>query len=71
MNVHEIVKKYLVENGYDGLVDEESECGCLITDLAPCQEIQGICKAAYNHSFTTVFLMSVDKKQEATCRPEK
>ena len=64
MTVTEIVKKYLIENGYDGLVDEESECGCLVSDLAPCEEIQGICKAAYNHSFTTVFSMNTQPKEK-------
>ena len=34
ITVKEIVKKYLKENGYDGLVG--NECGCDIDDLFPC-----------------------------------
>jgi hypothetical protein len=34
MMVIEIVKKYLKENGFDGLVGDD--CGCGIEDLAPC-----------------------------------
>ena len=35
-NVYEIVKEYLVENGYDGLVTDG--CGCSLDDLAPCMD---------------------------------
>ena len=34
MDVCDIVKKYLKDNGYDGLCTDE--CGCLIDDLMPC-----------------------------------
>ncbi len=34
MNVHDIVKQYLKDNGFDGLCTED--CGCLIDDLFPC-----------------------------------
>ena len=34
MNVNEIIKKYLRENGYDGLCNEK--CGCGIDNLMPC-----------------------------------
>jgi hypothetical protein len=34
MNVYEIVKQYLKDNGFDGLCTED--CGCLIDDLMPC-----------------------------------
>ena len=34
MNVGEIIKKYLEDNGYDGLAGEE--CGCVLEDLYPC-----------------------------------
>ena len=38
MTVIEIVKKYLEENGYEGLVHADGECGCELDDLAPCDE---------------------------------
>ena len=34
MTVKEIVKKYLEDNGYDGLCT--FDCGCPIDDLIPC-----------------------------------
>ena len=36
MNVEEIVKNYLIENKFDGLVDPCESCGCGIDDLMPC-----------------------------------
>ena len=35
MTVGEILKKYLQDNGYDGLAGDE--CGCKIDDLFPCE----------------------------------
>lgn len=36
--VIEIVKKYLVEHKLDGLVHQDTGCGCSVDDLAPCNE---------------------------------
>ncbi len=36
MNVHEIITKYLQDNRYDGLCNDELDCGCIIDDLTPC-----------------------------------
>lgn len=41
IDVETIVKNYLVEHGYDGLVDPDHECACLVSDLAPCQRFHG------------------------------
>jgi hypothetical protein len=35
MNVKEIIKKYLKDEGYDGLSCPSFECGCYLDDLAP------------------------------------
>lgn len=48
MNVHLIVKGWLIANGYDGLCEVDGECGCSIKDgLAPCGEMHYTCEAAY------------------------
>ena len=38
MNVKQIVEEYLTAHGYDGLYDEDGECGCLKDDLFACGE---------------------------------
>lgn len=47
--VIEIVRKYLIENEYDGLMNDNGECGCELSDLEPCGEMSSRCKAAYKH----------------------
>lgn len=46
MNCVEIVKKYLIEGGYDGL-HHDAECGCELSDLAPCGESFSMCRPGY------------------------
>lgn len=45
MNIREIVKKYLEENGYDGLGGDM--CSCEKDDLMPCDNPQPTCFAGY------------------------
>jgi hypothetical protein len=47
MNIKEIVKKYLDDNGYDGVVNIDIECGCSKEDFPLCQEACDECEAAY------------------------
>jgi hypothetical protein len=47
MEVSEIVARWLEENGYDGLVDQDSECGCQISDLMPCEMPCQTCRAGH------------------------
>jgi len=47
MNTVEIVGKYLKENGYDGLVDADNECGCELSDLSPCGALYPDCEAGH------------------------
>ena len=35
--VGSIIRKWLEVNGYDGLCQEDCECGCKLDDLAPCE----------------------------------
>jgi hypothetical protein len=48
MTCLEIIKKYLIENGYDGLQDE-CECGCSLDSLAACGNSMDTCEPAYKH----------------------
>lgn len=41
----EIIKQWLIDNGYDGLYCED--CGCFLDDLFPCGDIGCNCKAGY------------------------
>ena len=43
----EIVKAHLEANGFDGLVQEDAECGCLVEDLQPCCGDFGTCEPGY------------------------
>lgn len=47
MSVDEIVATWLKANGYDGLMQEDGECGCLVSDLALCGEEHGSCVAGH------------------------
>lgn len=49
MNLIEIVKKHLQDNGYDGLVSDIGECGCFLDNLVPCGEPSNLvdCEPAY------------------------
>lgn len=47
MNTHEMIIKYLTDNGFDGLFSE-NECACELADLMPCGEDNiGECRAGY------------------------
>ena len=46
MTVKEIVEKYLKDNGFDGLYQDDI-CGCLSNDLAPCCESFITCCPGY------------------------
>jgi hypothetical protein len=48
VDVKEIVKKYLEDNGYGGLCNCEGDCGCTLDDLMPCYA-EGVehCQAGY------------------------
>ena len=47
MNVIEIVSAHLIAQGFDGLVSPDTECGCLLGDLAPCCGDVGQCEPGY------------------------
>lgn len=46
MKALDIIKKYLVDNGYDGLCN--GDCGCGLDDLSPCGcTVNNDCMPAY------------------------
>ena len=47
MKVIDIVANYLRDNGFDGLVSRDGECGCGIEDLHPCEEEFADCEPGY------------------------
>ena len=58
MNIRGLIQQYLVDNGYDGLVSENGECGCIVENLFPCDSPDGRCCPAYNHGSKNIFRMS-------------
>jgi hypothetical protein len=63
LNVYEIVKKYLKDEGYDGLFTDEG-CGCSLEDLMPCEGNDfHECKAGYK--------IKGDEDAESYIVPEK
>ena len=65
MNVNGIVKKYLVENGCDGLCDDNG-CGCVIANLMPCDRRCEQCVPGYNHPE-----LAVENETDFWMTPEK
>lgn len=47
MKVIEIIEKYLIDNNYDGLYNDEYDCCCPISFLLPCGSDQSECIARY------------------------
>jgi len=45
MNIRAIVKKYLIDNHYDGLAGEE--CGCETDDLMCCDDPELTCEPGH------------------------
>lgn len=50
MEVIDIVKDYLEQNGYDGLFNSDNECACEVDDLAPCGEMSDYCRAGFKQA---------------------
>lgn len=64
-NCKDIVKKYLIDHGYDGLYhpDPELECGCCLSDLAPCNNLSEKCKPGYQHPGDDEFLFYIRREK--------
>ena len=75
MNVLGIVKSWIKENGRDGLVNGDAECGCLLDDLEPCTEMSSYhCEPAYRRGATkdddsdSEYVMQVEKPKDRKCQ---
>ena len=47
MNCESIIKRYLIDYGYDGLINKNGGCGCTTDNLFPCMESFSMCEPAY------------------------
>jgi hypothetical protein len=47
MNVKEIMQVYLWREGYDGLCNQEQECGCIVDNLLTCDSCPGECRPGF------------------------
>lgn len=45
--VKQILREWLLAHGYDGLVSDDGECGCVYDDLSSCGEPCINCEAGY------------------------
>lgn len=61
MTVKEIIEKHLKDNGFDGLVHLDTECGCHMGDLGIglCGSIGLECESAYKHEDETGWTMKL------------
>ncbi len=53
MTLKDIIKEWLIKNGYEGLYENDSSydgCGCAVEDLMPCDEPSINCMAGYKVS---------------------
>ena len=65
MNVKEIVKKYLEDNGYDGLVGDE--CGCRLDELFICDSLDD-CVPGHKVIFGSLECDPANCEGEVDCR---
>jgi len=51
INVRQMVASYLKERGYDGLYCPADDCGCQLSQLAPCDNLENMeaCLPGYEH----------------------
>jgi len=61
MTCKEIIEKHLKDNGFDGLVHLDTECGCHMGDagLALCDHFETGCEPAYKHEDESGWVMKL------------
>jgi hypothetical protein len=51
--IHDIILKFLKENGYTGLYNDDWECGCNIKDFTMCGDLSTDCCVGYYNDCST------------------
>lgn len=68
MSIEEIIRKYLTDNNFDGLFNEDEDCGCEVDDLFPCVDCCHLryCEPGYKHKGGTDYdwVISPTKTEE-------
>jgi hypothetical protein len=52
MTVKEMIENYLISHGFTGLCNLSRECGCELSDLAPCESYPSTCVPGYKVTCT-------------------
>jgi hypothetical protein len=58
-----IVKIFIKQNGYDGLYNNDADCACKLSDIAPCGQL--------GHDCQTGYLQPEDQDDDFRIGPEK
>ena len=67
MTAVEIIKDYLVKNNFGGLWNPEGACGCKLSDLMPCDNMDAECKPGYGRNCTECSVEDCNIKSETDC----
>lgn len=63
--VIDLVRQSLIDAGYDGLYNEDAECGCLLDDLRPCGNDFAECNPGYKGASTEFDFTIYGSKDDA------
>ena len=47
MNSVDMIKEYLIENGFNGIMNSDHGCDCLVSNLAPCGKSINDCQSGF------------------------
>jgi hypothetical protein len=65
-----IVREWLEDHGYDGLMNSEQGCCCLIDNLNACSEVFADCEPGKKCAHDPGVECDYDKKEECQCEEE-
>ena len=67
MNVKQIIIKHLEDNNFEGLFNTEVECGCEISDLMPCDNMDSDCQPDYKIECTKCNIKDCEYENAEWC----